>query len=132
MKGLEISELGTRMQESPFANGSRLLSVSIRLGLPPALGILTVLVLTRLVSVASASVAAAPPAPGDLDATFGTTGVVTTPIGPGDDLAYDVAVQEDGKIVAAGYAHSGSDNDFVVVRYQGRHSVYLPLILRNS
>jgi uncharacterized delta-60 repeat protein len=108
------------MQESTSPKGSHLLSVSIRLGLPPALGILTVLLLIGLMSVASPSLTpAAPPAPGDLDVTFGTTGVVTTPIGPGEDAAAGIAIQSDGRIVAAGYAHNGSDFDFAVVRYTG-------------
>ena len=106
------------MQENLFTKQSRLLSVSIRLGLSLALGILAVLLLTALVSVASPSLAPADPsAPGDLDTTFGTGGVVTTSIGPGWDSAYGVAIQSDGKIVAAGSAHNGSDNDFAVVRY---------------
>ena len=82
------------MQENLFTKQSRLLSVSIRLGLSLALGILAVLLLTALVSVASPSLAPADPsAPGDLDTTFGTGGVVTTSIGPGWDSAYGVAIQ---------------------------------------
>jgi len=50
------------------------------------------------------------------DATFGTGGFVTTAIGPGNDIAQAVAIQPDGKIVAAGYAFSGTNNDFAVVR----------------
>jgi uncharacterized delta-60 repeat protein len=69
---------------------------------------------------------------GMLDTTFGTSGVVTTAIGPSDDEALAAAIQEDGKIVAAGYAHSGNDWDFALVRYHGAHSVYLPLVLRNA
>jgi len=54
---------------------------------------------------------------GTLDTTFGTGVVVTTPVGPGGGRAYGVAIQRDGKIVAAGWAESDSDWDFVVVRY---------------
>jgi uncharacterized delta-60 repeat protein len=39
---------------------------------------------------------------GSLDTTFGNGGVVTTNIGPDDDQAYRLALQSDGKIVAAG------------------------------
>ena len=106
------------MQETLFSKQSRLLSISIRLGLSLTLGILTLLLLIGLVSVASPSLT--PPAPsgsGDLDATFGSGGIVTTPIGPGAAVAHDVAIQPDGKIVAAGYAANGSVYDFAVVRY---------------
>ena len=54
---------------------------------------------------------------GSLDATFNTTGRVTTPIGTYDDYAYDVAIQPDGKIVAAGYSYNGSNYVFALVRY---------------
>ena len=58
---------------------------------------------------------------GSLDASFGTGGKVTTAIGPltSSDAAFAVAIQADGKIVAAGYADgiSGSGRDFAVVRY---------------
>ncbi|HJP64878.1 MAG TPA: delta-60 repeat domain-containing protein, partial [Actinomycetota bacterium] len=39
---------------------------------------------------------------GALDNTFGGTGTITTPIGSSDDVAFAVAIQSDGKIVAAG------------------------------
>lgn len=42
---------------------------------------------------------------GDLDATFGVAGLVTTDFpGSTDDIAYGVALQSDGRIVAAGQA----------------------------
>ena len=53
---------------------------------------------------------------GTLDTSFNGTGKVTTPIGSGDDVAYSVAIQSDGKIVAAGYS-SGGFADFAIVRY---------------
>jgi hypothetical protein len=40
-------------------------------------------------------------APGNLDLTFNGTGKVTTPIGSDRDAANAVAIQPDGKIVAA-------------------------------
>ncbi len=58
-------------------------------------------------------------ADGTLDATFGTGGKVTTSIG-GDDLAFALAIQADGKLVAAGAASSGSgtsSRDFALARY---------------
>ncbi len=48
---------------------------------------------------------------GTLDTTFDTDGLLLVPVGAGD-AAYAVAVQADGKIVAAGYR----DDDFAVVR----------------
>jgi len=39
---------------------------------------------------------------GSLDTTFGNGGIVTTNVGPDDDQAYRLALQSDGKIVAAG------------------------------
>ena len=41
---------------------------------------------------------------GSLDTTFDSDGKVTTAIGSGDDQAFSVAIQSDGKIVAAGYS----------------------------
>jgi uncharacterized delta-60 repeat protein len=54
---------------------------------------------------------------GSLDTSFGTGGKVTTDIGSGD-TASSVAIQSDGKIVAAGYSYIGSNNDFALVRYK--------------
>ena len=54
---------------------------------------------------------------GSLDTSFDSDGKVTTAIGSGTDEAYSVAIQSDGKIVAAGYSNNGSNNDFALVRY---------------
>jgi uncharacterized delta-60 repeat protein len=54
---------------------------------------------------------------GALDLTFGTGGIVTTPIGSGNDGAYSVAIQTDGKLVVAGYSYNGTNYDFALVRY---------------
>ena len=61
-------------------------------------------VFSLLITVGAHPVAAAD---GDLDTTFGTGGKVTTAIGS-DDAARSVAIQSDGKIVAAGYSYNGS------------------------
>ena len=58
-------------------------------------------------------------ADGSLDTGFGAGGRVITPIGPGDDRAYGAALQPDGKIVLAGYAHSGKAYEFALARYHG-------------
>jgi uncharacterized delta-60 repeat protein len=55
--------------------------------------------------------------PGELDPTFDADGVLTTSIGSGADIAYGVATQSDGKIVAVGTTWNGTDNDFAMVRY---------------
>src|SRR5262249_24701082 len=57
-------------------------------------------------------------ADGSLDTTFGTGGKVTTDFGGGHASADAVAVQNDGKIVAAGHAYSAQTNwDFALTRY---------------
>ncbi len=62
-------------------------------------------------------------ADGSLDAGFGTAGLVTTSLGTGDDVAYNVAVQPDGKIVVSGDSDNGLDDDFAVVRYNADGSL---------
>ena len=54
---------------------------------------------------------------GSPDGSFAGTGKLAIPVGPGSDFAYSVAVAPDGKLVAAGYASNGTNNDFAVVRY---------------
>ena len=63
------------------------------------------------------------PSAGALDLPFGADGMVTTPIGPGGDFASSMAIQADGKIVAAGYSWNGSDYDFALVRYNADGSL---------
>jgi len=54
---------------------------------------------------------------GSLDASFGTDGKVTTDFGSYDE-ANDIAIQADGKIVAAGETGNGWDDlNFALVRY---------------
>ena len=60
---------------------------------------------------------------GSLDTTFGTGGKVTTSIGSDSDVANSVVLQSDGKIVAAGYSHNGSNFDFAIVRYNTNGSL---------
>jgi uncharacterized delta-60 repeat protein len=52
---------------------------------------------------------------GALDSTFNNTGIATTSLSSGDDWAYSVVLQPDGKIVAAGSSDYG--RNFAVVRY---------------
>jgi uncharacterized delta-60 repeat protein len=73
--------------------------------------------------VVAAALLAAPvqAAPGDLDPSFGSAGTVLTDFGPdGPTLASGVALQPDGKIVAAGYTNSRGISallDFALARY---------------
>jgi uncharacterized delta-60 repeat protein len=56
---------------------------------------------------------------GDPILTFGPqgNGWILTPVGTARDEARSIAVQNDGKIVLAGFINNGTDNDFAVVRY---------------
>ena len=55
---------------------------------------------------------------GDFDPTFGDGGGVITSVNTGEDRAQAAILQEDGKIVVAGYTTSDvSGKDFVCLRY---------------
>ncbi|RYD40662.1 MAG: hypothetical protein EOP83_34965, partial [Verrucomicrobiaceae bacterium] len=54
---------------------------------------------------------------GTLDPSFGGDGLVTTDFSNGAESIKGVAVQEDGKIVAAGQKTAGSFTDLVIARY---------------
>ncbi len=54
---------------------------------------------------------------GSLDATFGTGGIVTTPLLSGDDRGAGVALEADGRIVVVGYTDD-ADRDHALVRYE--------------
>ncbi len=53
---------------------------------------------------------------GTLDTGFGTNGAFTYDGGNGDDGGLAIAVQSDGKIIAAGYRSNGTDIDFLALR----------------
>src|SRR5262245_33064938 len=59
-------------------------------------------------ALAVLAVPSAQATPGALDPSFGTGGKVTTAISSSDDQAYALALQPDGKLVAAGYSDNGS------------------------
>jgi uncharacterized delta-60 repeat protein len=65
---------------------------------------------------------------GTLDTTFNGTGKVITDLCPSDDVFHAVAIQGDGKIVAAGYARAGvgGTNVFAIVRYHGNSATGAP------
>jgi len=54
---------------------------------------------------------------GTLDTTFGTNGVVVTDFSHADDIAYDLAVLPNGKILAVGQATVGNNVKFGVARF---------------
>jgi uncharacterized delta-60 repeat protein len=62
---------------------------------------------------------------GSLDPSFGAGGKVTTELGSTSSAAYAVALQGDGKIVAAGLAASGGPTgaDFALARYNADGSL---------
>src|SRR5439155_701437 len=65
---------------------------------------------------------------GTLDSTFGSGGIVTTPVGSLDADAAALAVQTDGKIVAAGLAGSFASQiwDVALLRYNTDGTLDLP------
>jgi uncharacterized delta-60 repeat protein len=81
------------------------------------LRIVRTLVLAAALMVASAVAAAA--APGQLDPSFGAGGTVVTEFPSSYSGARAVAVQADGGIVAAGFAHTNNSiiSDFALTRY---------------
>jgi uncharacterized delta-60 repeat protein len=58
---------------------------------------------------------------GSIDSSFGGVGWITTDISVNVTFAYEVALQADGRIVVAGYAHNPvpppNEQDFCLVRY---------------
>ena len=61
---------------------------------------------------------------GSADGSFDSDGEVMTPITTdGDDTGRAVAIQDDGKIVVAGYVDDGSYHNFAVVRYNSNGSL---------
>ena len=60
---------------------------------------------------------------GNLDSTFGTNGITITPIGEHNDDPNSVIIQNDGKLIAAGFTYNGTDGNFVLVRYNSNGSL---------
>ncbi len=56
--------------------------------------------------------------PGDLDPTFGDSGIVILDVMDESDFATSPDITSDGKIVVAGYHLGSNDWDFMVVRYK--------------
>jgi uncharacterized delta-60 repeat protein len=57
-------------------------------------------------------------ADGALDPSFGSDGRVVTPISSANDHLFDLAVQSDGKIVAAGWSFQGGGPHIALARYE--------------
>jgi len=71
------------------------------------------LAVSLLVGIGSADAA-----PGSLDPSFGTGGIVTTVIGSRGSAAWGLALQADGKIIAAGVTQeAGGPSEFALTRY---------------
>jgi uncharacterized delta-60 repeat protein len=81
---------------------------------------LIVLVLLSLLSALSV----ASQQPGSFDPTFGSNGVVITPVQV-SDTGLGVVVQPDGRIVAVGTSNNGNseDSDFTIIRYNSDGSL---------
>jgi uncharacterized delta-60 repeat protein len=60
---------------------------------------------------------------GSLDTTFGTGGIVTTPIGSGYDVARTITIDANGKIIITGETYNGSNHDFALARYNSDGSL---------
>ena len=54
---------------------------------------------------------------GSLDTGFGTNGVTVTPINASNDIGNKVLVEQDGRVIVAGYTQLTDGADFAVVRY---------------
>jgi uncharacterized delta-60 repeat protein len=55
---------------------------------------------------------------GSLDTTFNGEGSILTSLVAGDDEALALGMLADGRIVAGGYSHNGTDRDFALVCYR--------------
>jgi uncharacterized delta-60 repeat protein len=60
---------------------------------------------------------------GSLDTSFNGTGMVTTPIGSGENVAEDLVLQPDGKIAVTGFSYVGSRRFFALARYKSNGSL---------
>lgn len=60
---------------------------------------------------------------GSLDTTFNGEGAVTTSVVAGDDEALALGLLADGRIIAAGYSHNGTNRDFALVCFLANGSL---------
>lgn len=73
--------------------------------------------LTAILVLVLAPALSSATAPGDLDTTFDGDGRVTTDFGTLNDACRGLALQSDGRIVAAGWSGFHGDSDFALARY---------------
>jgi uncharacterized delta-60 repeat protein len=62
---------------------------------------------------------------GALDSTFGNNGSFVFSIGQGYDQLQSIVLQDDGKIISAGFTSNGSYNDWVVARFLNSSDISL-------
>ncbi|MCW5212439.1 hypothetical protein VU04_05980, partial [Desulfobulbus sp. TB] len=62
-------------------------------------------------------------ADGSLDSEFNIDGMVSTAVGSNDDEVFALALQKDGKILAAGYSSNNGSRDFALARYNSDGSL---------
>ncbi|MCI5221264.1 MAG: hypothetical protein D3924_00925 [Candidatus Electrothrix sp. AR4] len=60
---------------------------------------------------------------GSMDPEFNIDGTVSTQVGAFDDEILALALQQDGKIIAAGYSSNAGNHDFAMVRYNSNGSL---------
>ncbi|HQJ40653.1 MAG TPA: hypothetical protein PK449_03760, partial [Exilispira sp.] len=60
---------------------------------------------------------------GTPDISFGENGITTTAIGSDDDIACTLLIQEDGKIISAGYYKNRTNFDIFLLRYTANGSI---------
>ena len=60
---------------------------------------------------------------GSLDGSFNTTGTVITPVGSAGSIIYSIALQPDGKILAAGLSNNGVKRNVAIARYNTNGSL---------
>src|SRR4029450_652062 len=77
-------------------------------------------IITLVLAFTVGLVSSAQAAPGDLDPSFGSGGLVTTDFGGRSDFGLGVAIQPDGKIVTAG--NSSAPGVFSVAFALSRHN----------
>ena len=54
---------------------------------------------------------------GSFDDDFGTDGVITSYVGDSNAVAYDIIIQEDGKILISGYSWNTNNTDIAILRF---------------
>ena len=60
---------------------------------------------------------------GTLDSSFDADGLISAPVGAGNDFARGIAIQSDGKYVVAGWSDPGGSADFAVLRFNANGSL---------